>query len=246
MPPKNISRPSHAPRALGYVRVSSQQQADSGLSLEHQETKVRAMAVVHGATIESVLVDAAASAKDLDRPQVQEVLRRVRLREVDLVIVAKLDRLTRSVRDLDHLLTTFRKAGVSLISVSESLDTSTAAGRMVVNMLGVVGQWEREAIAERTSDALSVKRRRGEVYGTIPYGFRRAAEGPTLEPHEPEREILASMRSLRAVGASWRRMAAALNGAGFTTRRGTPWTLHVARAAYLTSERHRAEVHSQP
>src|SRR4051812_1554922 len=177
-------------RAIGYVRVSSQKQADSGLSLEHQEQKVRAMATVHEVELQDVLVDAAESAASLDRPQVQELLRRVRARELDAVYIAKLDRLTRSVRDLDELLTTLRKYGVALISVSESLDTSTAAGRMVVNMLGVVGQWEREAIAERTRDALHAKRQRGERSGMLPYGWQLAADGKMLEPNFAEKDLI--------------------------------------------------------
>jgi DNA invertase Pin-like site-specific DNA recombinase len=225
-------------RAIAYVRVSSQKQADSGLSLESQAQKVRAMATVHDVTLDDVLIDAAESAASLDRPQVQELLRRVRAREVDAVYIAKLDRITRSVRDLDELLTTFRKYAVALVSVSESLDTSTAAGRMVVNMLGVVGQWEREAIAERTADALHAKRKRGEIYGTIPYGFRLADNGNQLEAHDGERRILATMRELRdGCGVTWREMAEQLNRDGFTTRRGTPWTLHVARSAYFTARR---------
>lgn len=238
-PKRKTDRPV---RAIAYVRVSSQQQADSGLSLQSQEQKVRAMATVHDAQLLDVLIDKAESAASLDRPQVAELIRRVKTRDVDAVYIAKLDRLTRSVRDLDALLSTFRKYGVALISVSESLDTSTAAGRMVVNMLGVVGQWEREAIAERTADALQMKRRRGEVYGTIPYGWQRAATGQALEPHADERRMLALMRELRTgCSVSWREMAESLNAAGFTTRRGTPWTLHVARSAFLTAERHQAE-----
>lgn len=228
-------------RAIGYARVSTGKQADSGLSLESQNQKIRAMATVHDAEIVDVLVDAAESAATLDRPQVRELLRRVRAREVDAVYVAKLDRLTRSVRDLDELLSIFRKAGVALVSVSESLDTSTAAGRMVVNMLGVVSQWEREAIAERTRDALRAKQHRGERAGTIPYGWRLSADGKTLEQHPDEERLIRFAAEHRfELGCTWHDVAAALNRAGYRNRAGKPWTLHGVRSALVTRERHSA------
>src|SRR2546423_5369980 len=91
---------------------------------------------------------------------------------VKAVIVAKLDRLTRSVKDLCELLELFERRGVALISVAESLDTSSAAGRLVINIMAAVSQWEREAIGERTRDALQHKRGHGERVGNIAYGYR--------------------------------------------------------------------------
>src|SRR6516225_611736 len=88
-------------------------------------------------------------------------------RKIDAVIVAKLDRLTRSVKDLCELLERFERRGVSLISVAESLDTGSAAGRLVINIMTAVSQWEREAIGERTRDALRHKRANGERIGNI-------------------------------------------------------------------------------
>ncbi len=81
------------------------------------------------------------------------------LKRTHYLIVAKLDRLTRSVKDLAELLERFERKGVALVSVAESLDTGSAAGRLVLNITAAVSQWEREAIGERTKDALSHKRR---------------------------------------------------------------------------------------
>ena len=134
-------------RAIGYIRVSTDKQADKGLSLDAQSEKIRAMAVVHGTELADVIVDAGESAKNLDRPGMERILDLVRGGEVDTVIVAKLDRLTRSVRDLADLLEVFQRKGVSLVSVAESLDTGSAAGRLVLNIMVTVSQWEREAIA---------------------------------------------------------------------------------------------------
>ena len=89
--------------------------------------------------------------------------------QIDMVIIAKLDRLTRSVADLAELLKRFEKQRVSLVSVADSLDTSSAAGRLVLNIMVSVSQWEREAIGERTRDAMRHKRASGERVGTVPF-----------------------------------------------------------------------------
>jgi predicted site-specific integrase-resolvase len=121
-------------KAIGYVRVSTDKQADRGVSLDAQVEKIRAMATVHDVELLDVLVDAGESAKDLDRPAMARMQEFVRTRAVGMVIVAKLDRLTRSVRDLAILLEQFQRRGVSLVSVAESLDTGSASGRLVLNI----------------------------------------------------------------------------------------------------------------
>jgi DNA invertase Pin-like site-specific DNA recombinase len=148
--------------AIGYVRVSTDRQAEHGVSLEAQEAKIRAMATVQGAEMFEVIVDGGESAKNLNRPGLQRLLALVDRGKVDAVIVAKLDGLTRSVKDLCSLLELFEKRGVALISVAESLDTASAAGRLVITIMAAVSQWEREAIGERTRDALRHKRTSGE------------------------------------------------------------------------------------
>jgi DNA invertase Pin-like site-specific DNA recombinase len=163
-------------KAAGYGRVSTEKQADFGVSLEAQSEKVRAMAVVQGAELAEVIVDAE-SAKSLARPGMYRLLSLVDSGVVDTVIIAKLDRLTRSVKDLAELLERFSRRGVSLVSVAESLDTGTAAGRLVLNIMTAVSQWEREAIGERTRDALRYKRANGERVGTVRFGFRLGDDG---------------------------------------------------------------------
>src|ERR1700736_5132785 len=174
-------------RAIGYVRVSTDKQADHGVSLEAQEAKIRAMAVVQGSEIVELIVDGGESAKNLNRPGMERLLSLVDAGKVQTVIIAKLDRLTRSVKDLAELLERFQKRGVSLVSVAESLDTGSAAGRLVLNIMTAFAQWEREAIGERTATALQHKRAHRKVYNHVPYGFRR--EGDALLPIEAEQVV---------------------------------------------------------
>jgi site-specific DNA recombinase len=210
-------------QAIGYVRVSTDRQADTGISLDAQAEKIRAMAVVHGAELLDVIVDGGESAKSLQRPGMTQLLAMVEGKRVQAVIVAKLDRLTRSVRDLCELLERFERRSVSLISVAESLDTGSAAGRLVINIMTAVSQWEREAIGERTRDALRHKRANGQRVGNIAYGYRLATDGEHVEPDAGEQEVLATIRDLRARHRSLREVATALNQRGWRTRRGSPW-----------------------
>lgn len=197
-------------RAIGYVRVSTEKQADRGVSIAAQAEKIRAMAVVQGADVVGVVVDAGTSAKSLRRPGMARVLALVDTRAVDAVIVAKLDRLTRSIVDLAELLRRFERRDVSLVSVADSLDTRSAAGRLVLNIMVSVSQWEREAIGERTGDAMRHKQAHGERVGTVPYGYRLSGDGVKLEADDLEQGILLRICELSAAGLTTRQIAAQL------------------------------------
>src|SRR5579872_7422439 len=217
-------------KTVGYVRVSTDKQAERGISLEAQAEKIRAMALVQGVELDEIIVESGESAKSLNRPGMARLLGLVDAGKVKAVIVAKLDRLTRSVKDLCELLERFERRGVALVSVAESLDTGSAAGRLVLNIMAAVSQWEREAIGERTRDALRHKRSQGERVGNIAYGCRLAGDGVHVEDDPDEQALLAEIRRLRGEGLPLRGIAAALNRRAYRTRWGTAWRLEsVAR-----------------
>lgn len=208
-------------KAIGYVRVSTDKQADKGVSLEAQAEKIRAMAVVQGVELLDILIDAGESAKTLDRPGMERLQAMVNRREVQCVIIAKLDRLTRSVKDLAELLEDFQKKGVSLVSVAETLDTGSAVGRLMLNLLVSVSQWERETIGERTATALRHKKAHQRVYNHVPYGFQRDAD--TLVPDAQEQAIISRVKLCRENGWTLRKIADALNEQGVPTKNGGRW-----------------------
>src|SRR5438552_10486939 len=185
-------------QAIGYVRVSTDRQAEQGFSLEAQESKIRAMATIHSADLVEVIIDGGESAKSLNRPGLQRLLALINGGQVQAVIVAKLDRLTRSVKDLCNLLELFEKRKVALISVAESLDTGSAAGRLVITIMAAVSEWERLTIGERTKAAMQYMKSNGDCVGNIAYGYRRAPDGEHLEPDPHEQAVLAAIRELRA------------------------------------------------
>src|SRR6266436_5314534 len=201
-------------KTIAYVRVSTDKQADRGVSLDAQAEKIRAMAVVHSSELLDIIVDGGESAKSLNRPGMARLLALVDAGEVQVVIIAKLDRLTRSVKDLCTLLERFARRGVTLISVAESLDTGSAAGRLVLNIMTAVSQWEREAIGERTRDAMSHKRSNGERVGNIQFGFRLSPDGKHVEPDPGEQAALDEIHQMRQSGTTMRGIASALNHRG--------------------------------
>jgi len=202
---------------IGYVRVSSEDQASSGLSLEAQRERIRAYCHARGWTLADIVTDAGASARTLDRPGMDTVRRLMADRLVDSVVALKLDRLTRSVRDLHQLMQLSADTGVGIVSVTENLDTTSAAGRLMVNVLAAMAEWEREVIAERTTAALAVKRRRGERISRF-----HAIGQEEGERGEHERRALAHVRTVleRAEPASLRDIAASLDAFGFRNRAG--------------------------
>ncbi len=206
-------------KAIGYTRVSPRDQAASSVSLVSQRMKIEAYATMHDLDLVEVIEDAGYSAKSLDRPGMAELLRLIRGCKVGVVIVAKLDRITRSVRDLGELIELFQRSGVEFASVADHIDTSTASGRLVLNVMGSVSQWEREAIGERTSEALAVMRSNGRrISRHAPYGYRLNGQGRIED--EREQKAVQVMRTLRAEGLSLRQIAAELDRQGHHNRSG--------------------------
>ena len=217
-------------KAVGYVRVSTDRQAEQGVSLEAQEAKIRAMATVQGADLLEVIIDGGESAKNLNRPGLKRLIARVESGKVEAVIIAKLDRLTRSVKDLCSLLELFEKRGVALISVAESLDTASAAGRLVITIMAAVSQWEREAIGNARGTRCGTSARVGSASGISDSGSVSAPDGKEVEPDHGEQGVFTEIRHLRQSGHTLRGIAAALNRQSLRTRRGSAWLLeHVAR-----------------
>jgi len=219
-------------RAVGYIRVSTEDQAQTGVSLEAQRSKLVTYASLYDLELVAVEVDDGASAKTLDRPALLRALGMIDRREADGLLIAKLDRLSRSVSDWDRLISGYfgEKAGKQLWSVGDSIDTRTAAGRLVLNVLMSVAQWEREAIAERTRDALQHKIRTNSRCGTVRFGMAidpadprrsknaRLPVGLVAEPAEAD--AIALMVRLKAHGLSLRAIAAELTDRGVPTREG--------------------------
>src|SRR6516162_7334890 len=204
-------RPSFGMRmkVIGYARVSTAEQASGGISLEAQEAKIRAYCELHELELVEVIIDGGESAKSLKRPGLQRGLAMLKKKAVgEGLVVCKLDRLSRSVKDWNALIDGYfgEKAGKQLFSVADSIDTRTAAGRLVLNVLMSVAQWEREAIGERTRDALKHMKLTGKRVGKVPFGYSLLPDHKTLVPIPAEQGVIRAIFQLREKGLTLRKI----------------------------------------
>jgi DNA invertase Pin-like site-specific DNA recombinase len=230
-------------RAVGYVRVSTEQQAETGASLDAQKTKLQAYAVAMDLELVALCEDAGLSAKTLARPGLAQALAMLEEGQADALVVVKLDRLTRSVRDLGELVDRYFASRFSLLSLADSIDTRTASGRLVLHVLGAVSQWEREAAAERTRDALAQLRAEGVQLGGEAFGWRRAAETDEhgrrfVQIAADELATIDRILELRHAGRTIRDIADALDAEGHRTKRGGRWH---ATTVQRILQRHRGQ-----
>jgi DNA invertase Pin-like site-specific DNA recombinase len=192
------------------MSVSTEEQAEEGVSLDDvQGAKMKCYAELYNIEIVELIEDPGVSGKSLKRDGLQRALEMLRNGEAEGLLIYKLDRLTRSISDWQYLIDNYfgEKAGKQLLSVSDSIDTRTAAGRLVLNVLITVAQWERETIGERTRDALRAKIKKGHRVGSILYGFDVAEDETTLIPNPGEQQIIQLMHELRNAGQSLREAA---------------------------------------
>jgi DNA invertase Pin-like site-specific DNA recombinase len=204
--------------------VSTDEQAREGVSLEVQRERIRAYATAKGLNLVEVLADKGASGKDLNRPELQELMARCQGGATGHVIVWKLDRLTRRTRHLLSLVEeVFLARQIELHSVSESLDTSTPHGRFVLTLFGGLAQMERELIAERTRDALAYKRKNGQPTSHPPLGFRANGRRGRMVRVPEELETVRRIIQRWRQGRSYRSIAAQLASEGVKTKRGCRW-----------------------
>jgi len=210
--------------AIGYLRVSTDQQAESGLGLDAQRASVRATADRLGLGLRDVFVDAGVSGalSIAARPVLVQAVGA--LRRGDVLLVAKRDRLGRDVIEVAMIERLILKRGARVVSAAgEGTDNDDPSSVLLRRLIDSFAEYERLIISARTKAALAAKRAKGERVGNLPFGSQLAADGVRLEPAPVEQRLLATIRALRADGRSTRRIADDLNADGHTTRKGTPW-----------------------
>lgn len=203
---------------LGYVRVSTHEQAQSGLGLAAQRSAIEAACTARGWSLTGVVVDDGASGRSLDRRGIQEALRGLLAGQATCLMVSKLDRLTRSVGDLAALVAWTEANRVTLVALDLGVDTSTPGGRLMANVFASVAEWEREMAAGRTRDALAALRAQGR---------------PISRPAVVDRPELAErIAGMRAGGMTYQRIADVLNDEHVPTMRGaSAWGVSAVRGA---------------
>jgi site-specific DNA recombinase len=199
-------------RVATYARVSTQEQASEGTSLDFQAAQLTGYCQLQGWTIVNNYVDAGFTGKNGDRPGLQRLLTDAKLGLFDKMLVFKLDRLARNLSLLLEIEKALNGHGITLISMKESVDTSTGTGKMIFQMFGMVSEWERSAITERTRNGKLQRFKDGcWAGGKAPYGYSRDKETRKLVINETESRIVKRMYSEYVDGKSLFAISQGLN-----------------------------------
>jgi DNA invertase Pin-like site-specific DNA recombinase len=202
-------------QVLGYVRVSTDEQSESGAGIEAQRRAIKAECKRRGWQLVQVIEDAGFSAKALQRPGIQAALQALESGGAKALVAAKLDRLSRSMIDFTALMATAQKQGWALVALDCAVDTTTPAGEAMANVLATFAQFERRLIAQRTREALAVKRSQGV----------RLGRPPTLDA-----KTVSRIRRERTRGKTLAAIAEGLTADQVPTAHGGRWHAATVRA----------------
>jgi site-specific DNA recombinase len=226
-------------RGAGYVRVSTERQATEGLSLDEQVRQVEAHIKAQGWTLVETFIERGVSGRRDDRPELTKLLALVGghgsndahsraaadrgSRTIDVLVIPKLDRLGRSTLHLLQVCAELKAAGVRLVSLGDSIDTSTAAGQMLLEILAAVASFESARIGERVASVTAAQAASGKAHGRVPFGYRPGGkDGLLVDPAQAV--IVQRIFTEYNAGKSQRQIARDLTRDGIPAKYGRPWT----------------------
>lgn len=217
-------------RAVKYKRVSTTMQTEEGVSLDNQDERIDAFCKSQGWMLVSEFADEGISAKDIEnRPGIQDLIEAIKRREFDVVVVYKLDRLVRRVKDLHELLQIMDEYDVKFKSVTEPFDTTTPAGRLFITMVAAIAEWERETIAERVYDSLKYRAEQGlRNGGPAPYGYQYDENFDLVKNEEQAKNVKFIFDKYKTTGST--NIAKELNKKGERTGTDSLWSDFAVRA----------------
>ena len=218
-------------KAIGYIRVSTEDQAREGVSLDNQESKIKSYASLNDLDLIETIRDEGVSGKSLNREGMTRLLDMVDAGKVGAVIVYKLDRLSRKTIDTLNLIETFETKGIAFHSISEKIDTKSATGKFFLTIISAIAQMERDVISERTIDALNYKKSKKEWMGRIPYGFK--IEDNFLVEDPEQIKAIQKAKRLRRAGKSIRDIGESLDISKSVVHRLVNVNLKTVKAKYV-------------
>lgn len=221
-------------KAIGYIRVSTENQVDEGVSLNAQKVKIKSWCDLNDYELVAIHEDAGISGKSMDkRAGLQDALNQTK---PDMALVVySLSRLARSTKDCIDIAEQLKVKRCDLVSITEKIDTSSAMGEFFFTLIAALGQMERKLIGERTKSALAHKKAIGDKYAPVPFGYREV-DGK-LQAVKKETELVAEIISRRQAGETLQAIAGWLNEQGIIGKQGGKW--HASSVSYVL-KRHKA------
>ena len=211
-------------RTIGYVRVSTEEQAREGISLDNQKAKIEAYCEYKGLTLMGIIEDAGISGgKNKARPGFIEVLNRIESGEAEALVLYSLERLSRDMLTLLALERLLDEHDIELHTVEGEVNTSTPDGFVNFAMKAFLGEMERRQVKYRTKKAMEFKKAQGSVVGSVPYGYRRIEN--RLEPNEVEQRAIVLAKSLYGASYGLSAICRQLTEQGYRTRNGKGFTV---------------------
>ena len=226
-------------QAIGYIRVSSAQQAQEGVSLEAQQAKIEQWCLANGYELVNVFKDEGISGKRMDTRQgLQDAL--ATIKKGNAFVFYSMSRVARSTKDMLSIGDLITKKRADMVSVIEDFDTTSASGKLMFQMLAVLAEFERNLVGERTATVLQNKKANNQKYcNKTPYGFKRVDD--RLEQVKQEVKVVAEIQQARAKGQTLQAIADNLNLRGIPTKTNKQWqpaTIHLLlqRSALVTQQ----------
>jgi DNA invertase Pin-like site-specific DNA recombinase len=224
-------------KAFGYCRVSTTEQQNEGVSLLHQQERIGAWAKANGHELAGMYVEARSGGRADNRPELKRAMG-VACREGGILVVYSLSRFSRSVRDTLALAEQLDRAGANLASVSESLDTANAVGKMFFRLMSVLAEFERDQLRERTTNAMGhLRQQNRRISNKIPLGYDLADDGSTLVPNEREQAVISTIVARRNGGMTLWAVARSMEAEGIPTKMGGKWSPNTVLAILRRQEK---------
>lgn len=205
-------------KTILYIRVSTTQQVNDGISLEAQEQRLIQYCEFNGLEVVGILKDEGLSGSNANREGYRKLMDMVMTKEIDAVAVYSLSRFARNTVEVLKSIELMNKNNIQFHSLTEKIDTTSPTGRFFLTTLAALGQLEREQISERTKDALAHKKSKGERTGGIPFGYELDEDGIHLIENQREQSIISIVLSLKELGYSYRNIAKELENRGLKNK----------------------------
>jgi len=215
--------------AIGYCRVSTDDQSQEGCSIEHQAERFKGWCVAHGYHPHNLYIDEGLSGSSISpRNGVREAVREACEIHCPLVVLS-LSRLSRSLLDTIAIIDQLQTSGGDLVSLTEPYDTTTATGKLLFRFTALLAEFERDQVSQRTREIMAFKRAAGEVLGQVPFGYNIDSDGKTLITDPEQVDIVRRILELHDSGKSWRAIARHLNDLRIKSKKGSRWYGNVVK-----------------
>lgn len=210
-------------KVIGYIRVSTTDQKDNGVSLDDQRTRIEAWCISQGHKLLNIYEDHKSGSNIKNRKAFNDAIEATK-KDMYFVVI-KLDRFSRSLSDTVMVANKLKNRGATLVSITENFDTRSPIGKVVFAILASFAEFERDMIVKRTRDALRFKKEKGERLGSLPFGYKVDidGDGKKLILDDDEQDIISTIHDLRCGGWSMQKIADQLNADGLLTSKGKQW-----------------------